>query len=413
MALSFLDFTATKRTLSNRNFALFTAGNAVSLIGTWIQRLAQAWLVWEMTESGTWLGAIAVAEFLPTIIVTPLVGALSDRVDRRMLSVFGQALSCLQAIILLTVTALGYATPEIIFGLALFGGGVYPLVQTARLSLIPSLLDKQDLTSAIAISAIVFNTSRIAGPALAGIVIAAFGPATAFGINAVTYLAVIFALLALKIPKTENKNQSRGGIISDMVTGWRYMATHKALGPLLLMWGVACVLSLPLQHLLPGIIDTVFNGGPGLLAALTATMGVTAVLTGLWMAQRSGVHGLTRITLIATAMTGLATAGFAATNLQIFAFALIGTLGLFGAALGTTSQTLVQATVDDAYRGRALSVWYTVITGGQALGALILGTLAERYGFGPPLVVGGLITTAFALTLLPKRRRYETVLEST
>lgn len=411
MASLLPDFSATRRVLSNRNFAIFTAGNFVSLVGTWIQRLAQGWLVWELTGSGTWLGAIAVAEFLPTIIVTPITGALADRFDRRRLAVIGQALACLQAITLCTVTALGWATPELIFALAMIGGIVYPLVQTARLTLIPSLLDKEDYTSAIAITAVSFNTTRIAGPAIAGVVISTFGIAPAFGMNAVSYMAVIFALLALKIPKFVKKESESSGILSDLIEGWRYMGSHPALGPLLGLWGVACLLALPLQHLLPGIIDTYYGGGPEMLATFTATMGIAAVFTGVYMAQRSGARGLTRITIIATLFTGAATAGFAATHVEFLAYVMIGVLGLFGVALGTTSQTLVQTAVDDSYRGRALSVWYTVIAGGQALGALILGSFAELYGFGPPLIAGGIITALAAVILYPRRKRYAAILE--
>lgn len=405
------DFSATRRVFSNRNFAIFTAGNFVSLVGTWIQRLAQGLLVWQLTGSATWLGAIAVAEFLPTIIVTPITGALADRFDRRRLAVIGQALACLQAIALCTVTALGWATPELIFALAMIGGVIYPLVQTARLTLIPSLLDKEDYTSAIAITAVSFNTTRIAGPAIAGVVISTFGIAPAFGINAVSYMAVIFALLALKIPKFVKKENESSGILSDLVEGWRYMGGHPALGPLLGLWAVACLLALPLQHLLPGIIDTYYGGGPKMLASFTATMGIAAVFTGVYMAQRSGARGLTRITIIATLFTGAATAGFAATHVEFLAYVMIGVLGLFGVALGTTSQTLVQTAVDDSYRGRALSVWYTVIAGGQALGALILGSFAELYGFGPPLIAGGIITVLAAMALYPRRKRYAILLE--
>lgn len=405
------DFTATRSIFSNRNFALFTAGNTVSLIGTWVQRLAQGWLVWEMTGSGTWLGAIAVAEFLPTIIITPITGTLSDRFDRRTLSVIGQSLACLQAIVLCTVTALGLATPQIIFMLAAFGGIVYPLVQTARLALVPSLIDRKDMTAAVAVTAIVFNVSRIVGPAVAGFVIAEFDVATAFGVNAVSYLFVIFALLALNIEKQPPHPANRPGMMADIVDGWQYTLSHRALGPLMGLWAIVCTLSLPLQHLLPGIIDTFYGGGPKLLAAFTATMGAAAVLAGLWMVQRSGNRGLTVITLIATLATGAATAAFAANHMQSLAYILIGVLGFLGAAIGTTSQTLVQTSVNDAYRGRALSVWYTAITGGQALGALVLGAAAERFGFGPPLIVGGFITVFWALVLLPKRHRFAALLE--
>jgi MFS family permease len=407
------DFSATRRVLSNRNFALYTAGNFVSLVGTWIQRLAQGWLVWQLTESGTWLGAVAVAEFLPTLIVTPITGALADRFDRRILAVIGQILACLQAVALCTITALGLATPELIFGLATIGGIVYPLVQTARLTLIPSLLDKKDYTSAIAITAVSFNVTRIAGPAIAGVVISTLGIAPAFGLNAVSYLAVIFALLALRIPKMDKQEKESTSIFADLIEGWRYMARHKALGPLLLLWGIACMFALPLQHLLPGIIDTYYGGGPEMLATFTATMGIAAVFTGVYMAQRSGPRGLTKMTLIATVFCGLATAGFAATHTELIAYIMIGVLGLFGVALGTTSQTLVQTAVDESYRGRALSVWYTVIGGGQALGALVLGALAELYGFGPPLIVAGMFTALAAVAMLPKRSRYANLLEQT
>ena len=307
--------------------------------------------MWELTGSGAWLGAIAVAEFLPTIIVTPIIGTLSDRIDRRILAVVGQALACLQAVILCAVTALGFATPELIFVLAAAGGIVYPLVQTARLTLVPSLIDKQDLTAAVAVTAIVFNVSRIVGPAVAGVIIAAFGVATAFGVNAVTYLAVIFALLALRIAKRQPDRTARSGFAADIVDGWRYTLTHPALGPLMALWSIVCILSLPLQHLLPGIIDTFYGGGPKMLADFTVTMGAAAVITGLWMIQRSGARGLTHITIFATLGTGVATAAFAATHMQWLAYALIGFIGFFGAAIGTASQTLVQTAVDDALPG--------------------------------------------------------------
>ena len=139
------------------------------------------------------------AEFLPSIIVTPLVGAWADRFDRRILSIIGQVLAGLQAATLCFITAAGLVTPQLIFALAIFNGVVFPLVQAARLTLVPSLLDKKDMTAAIAITAIIFNVTRIVGTALAGVIIATLGAATAFGINAVSFIAVIFALLALDI----------------------------------------------------------------------------------------------------------------------------------------------------------------------------------------------------------------------
>ena len=413
MTSRLFDFSASQRALSNRNFAIFTAGNVVSLTGTWIQRLAQGWLVWELTGSGTWLGAVAVAEFLPTIFVTPIVGALSDRFDRRLLSIIGQVLAGLQAAALCTITALGLVTAELVFALAIFGGVVFPLVQAARLTLVPSLLDKEDITPAIAITAIIFNVTRIVGPAIAGVVIATLGVATAFGLNAASFIAVIFALLALDIKADEGKPAERASLTTDLVDGWRYTLSHPAIGPLMGLGAIACMLPIPVQHLLPGIIDTFYNGGPEMLAAFTSTMGAAALLTGLWMAQRSGVQGMTIVTLVAVLGCGVFTVAFAATNTLWLAYGLIGVLGLFGSVIGVTSQTLVQTAVDEAYRGRAISVWYTAVNGGQALGALVLGAFAEVYGFDWPLIAGGIITGLWALALLPKRGRYAALLEKT
>ncbi len=411
MTSRLFDFSASRRALTNRNFAIFTAGNIISLTGTWIQRLAQGWLVWELTGSGTWLGAVAVAEFLPSIIVTPLVGALSDRYDRRLLSIIGQVLAGLQAAVLCIITALGVVTPQLVFALAVFGGIVFPLVQAARLTLVPSLLDKEDMTPAIAITAIIFNVTRIVGPALAGVIIATFGAATAFGINAVSFIAVIFALTVLDIRPEDYQTVQRTSLTTDMVDGWRYTLSHPAIGPLMGLWTTACMLTIPVQHLLPGIIDTFYNGGPEMLAAFTSTMGAAALLTGLWLAQRSGAKGMTVITLVATLGSGVFTAAFAANNTLWLAYGLIGLLGLFGSIIGTTSQTLIQTAVAEAYRGRAISVWYTAVNGGQALGALMLGAAAELYGFGIPLIAGGVITALWAVTLLPKRGRYAAILE--
>ncbi len=405
------DFSATKRVFSNSNFALFTAGNAISLIGTWVQRLAQGWLVWELTGSGTWLGAIAMAEFLPTVIITPITGSLADRFDRRKLSVIGQALACAQAVALCIVTALGWVTPELIFALATIGGIVYPLVQTARLTLVPSIIDKNDMTAAIAVTAIVFNVSRVVGPAIAGVVIAIFGVAAAFGVNAVSYLAVIVALLALRIEKQTASKRVPLSILADIIDGWRYTLTHPALGPLMALWAIVCTLALPFQHLLPGIISTFYAGGPRMLAGFTAIMGLAAVGAGLWMIQRSGTHGLTFISLIATLACGAFATAFATNQSLWLAYGLVGALGFFAAIIGTTSQTLVQTAVEDNYRGRALSVWYTAITGGQALGALVLGAAAERFGFGPPLIVGGMVTGLWAIALIPKRSTFASILE--
>ena len=185
MKFGYLDFSAPRRTLSNRNFAIYTAGNSISLIGMWVQRLAVAWLIWELTESGVWLGIIAMAEFIPTFLVTPISGVVADRYDRRNIAIIGQCLACLQAILLCFLMAIGKLTPEIIVVLSLLIGVVVAFNQTARLTLVPMMVPRENLTSALAITSVIFNLARFVGPGLAGIIIAYVGIAPAFAFNAI------------------------------------------------------------------------------------------------------------------------------------------------------------------------------------------------------------------------------------
>jgi len=401
MAWVTYDFAAVIRTFTNRNYAIFTIGNTISLIGTWMQRLAVGWLMWELTESGTWLGALAMAEFVPTIFVMPLSGVLADRLDRVWLSVLGQALACLQAIILWVLLLVNTVTPEILLSLSLYLGIVSPFTQTARLTIVPAMVPKAILVPAIAINSVIFNVARVIGPAVAGIIISFYGIVTTIAINAISFSAVIIALLALRLEIPRTSNNSQRNIVTDLAEGWRYTYIHPVLGKLMSLLLVCTLFTWPLNSMLPGIVATAFDGEPKTLAIYTSCIGTGAIVAGLWLAQR-GNSGLATLVSIAVVVNGLSVALFSGLNTFWMGAAVLLIIGFVGAVVGTGSQTVVQSMVEESLRGRAVSVWYVTMTAGPAIGALILGWLTETFGFGALFITGGLVTALAAAWNLGK-----------
>ena len=408
MRLPSFDFSATAETLQNRNFAIFTAGNGVALIGTWAQRLAVGWLTWHLTESGTWLGAVAMAEFAPVLFLAPVIGVLTDRYDRRRIAVIGQVFASIQAIVLAVLTLTGVITPVLVLALQLCSGVVQPLIQTARLVLVPMLLPPNRVGNGVAITSLMFNTARIIGPMIAGLLISAVGVGWAFALNAVTYVGVIVAVLALKLPPHQHVRRPGQHVLSgvggEISAGWRYVAKHPLLSWVIPTVGIASTLTWPIGDLMPGIADHVFARGAAGLATLTSAQGVGAILGGLFLAQRPSPDGLARIVITAMAINGTLVAVFAVTKIFWLAVPVILVSSFFSVMVGVGSQALAQTAVSDQMRGRTLSVWYTVTRVGPALGALILGSLSSTFGFSRPLFAAGLVSAAAAAATLWFRR---------
>ncbi len=417
MTLNTIKFRSFARALAHRNFALYMAGSSISLIGMWVQRLAMGWLIWELTGSGAWLGAIALAEFIPNFLITPFGGVLADRFDRRKLAVLAQSLACLQATLLCLLTALDQITPVLLLFLGFYSGLAFALGQSARLALIPSLIPKADLTAAIATSSVAFNIARVFGPAIAGIIISSFGVATAFGFNALSYVAVILALIALNLPPTQPKPRQSAHIVTqvltDFVEGWRYARSKTAIFSLILILSIEALFVRPLGDLLPGLVDSVFSKGPEGLAIFTACMGGGAILAGLYLAQKQNVSGLTRLTLGSIAINGVGVALFASTHIFWLGAGIMAVLGFTHVVSGTGSQTLIQSTVDDHMRGRVMGLWSLTLRGGPALGAVSLGWMSVFFGFSPPLIISGSVTAIIALFMFRFRHRLKDQLENT
>lgn len=401
-------FTALRRTLANRNFAMFTAGSLVSVVGTWVQRVAVGWLTWELTESAAWLGAVAAAEFLPTIIIAPLVGALADRHDRRTIALIGQVLATVQAAALAVLAIGGLITPLWILLLQLMSGLVQPMTQTARLVLVPSLVPRENLGNAVAITSLTFNTARIGGPALSGIMIATIGPGYAFALNAVSYLGVIASLIAMRIPPHVPDTGPRQGFWraawTDIVEGGRYVATHTDLRAAVGLIATSSVLTWPLSDLMAGISDHQLGRGVAGLAILTSAQGVGAICGGLFIAQRENHENALKNTMICMIACGLGLIAFGFNTVFWIAVPLAAVIATLSTIISISTQTTTQMVANERMRARTISTWYTVTRVGLALGALLLGTVANLTGFTFPLVMAGLMTVAAGLYFHRARR---------
>ena len=379
------------RALRNPNFGIYTAGSAVSLVGTWMQRVVTGWLTWELTGSGAWLGLVVFADLFPTVVVGPIAGAYADRSDRLRVTKISQALAMLQAVALFILTATGLINIWLLLVLTLFLGVVAAFNQPARLALIPALVPRSDLTAAVAVNSVVFNLARFIGPAAAGLIIATVGIPVAYGVNSVTFVAFLVALSKVRLNEEEGMPPKHGRLWADLVAGIRYTASHVGIATVLTLMIAANVGARPLIELLPGFAAAVFHAGATGLALLTSSVGAGAILAGLWLAGMSGGKSLGRAFLANTLISALSGVLFAATDSLWLAVPLLVVNGFAMAGMGISAQTLIQVSVDARMRGRVLSLFGLIFRGGPALGALIMGAASDHVGLRLPIFLGAVI----------------------
>jgi MFS family permease len=375
---------------ASRNYRLYASGNAVSLIGTWLQRVAMGWLAWQLTHSGAWLGLISFADLFPTVILSPWAGTLADRRDRVSVVLATQLGLMAQALLLAALTWTDIITIESLFALAAIAGIGNAVAQPARLALIPSLVEKSALASAVTINSIIFNGARFVGPAAAGIIIATGGVAPAFALNAVTYVAFIAALLRIDLRETRPPG-ARGKFIAEAIDGYRYAARHHGIGSMLLLMAATALFTRGFVELLPGFADAVFGRGPQGLAWLTAMTGLGAVCGGIWMLRRRGVAGLTQLIVWHTLLMGAALLAFTSTRIYFLALGCVFVAGFALIVTGVGAQTLVQNAVESGMRGRIMAIYGMIFRGGPAIGTLLMGTLSSHFGLRLPVAAGALL----------------------
>jgi predicted MFS family arabinose efflux permease len=377
-----------------------------------MQRVAVGWLAWDLTGSAFWVGMVAFADLAPAVLISPVAGAIADRVDRLRLSVVAQVAIACQAALIATITATGGMTIGLLVALEVLGGVAACFAQPARQALLPGVVPRADLPASVAVNSLVFNVARFIGPALAGPVILVWGVAPAVACNAVAYLFAALSLLVLRVePAARQGHPASKSLLGEMRDGLVYVARHPGLGPILLFAALAGTALRGLQEILPPFVDRLFQGGPEALAILTSAFGVGALVSGLALAARAQLVGTTRIAILAIAAQAVATAAFVSTGVFAVGVLCAALMGATASLHGISVQTLLHSACDPAMRGRVLAVWGLITRAGPAAGALALGAAGEAFGMAAPVYVASLIGLGIVLWGLSVMRRVAASLE--
>jgi MFS family permease len=396
----------------NANFGIYSAGSSVSLIGMWMQRIAIGWLTWELTGSGLWLGIVAFADFFPVILIGPIAGTAADRWDRLKVVKASQAISLVQATVLWALTVSGHMTIGLLVGLTAFQGFVVAFNQPARLAMVPSLVPQADMAGAVAINSIVFNVARFIGPIFAGLAIVWSGVAAAFAANALSYIVFLVALARIRIAPTVRKGEERASMAADLVAGIRYTATHPGIAALLVLLIAIGVGGRPMNELLPGFADEVYNSGAFGLSILASAIGGGAILGGFWLGQRARSSGLTMIAMMSPLVGAVATIAAISTDRLWFAAPAVVVFGFCMSTAGIAIQTLVQLAADRSMRGRVMGLYGLIFRGAPAVGALSAGLASAHFGLRLPVFFGALLVIAVGVWTYLSRDRVTAALET-
>ncbi|MFN4284077.1 MAG: MFS transporter [Alphaproteobacteria bacterium] len=400
---------AAMRVPAYRNYTLANSG---SLTGTWLQKLATGWLAWELTQSPSWLGILAFVDLMTIISVSPLVGAIADRVNRQRLMMVAQFIMMGQALLIAGLYASGAMTIWLLLALQILQSVGQGTHTASRMALVPNLVPKYLLAPAIGVNAMTYNVARFLGPALAGFVISQWGQLPAFVLNAMSYIPIIIVLWTMRLPTPEDVRKPEGGILAQIAEGMRYAANHPGIGPLMLIMGVVSFSVRALPDLLPGFAADVFGRGVDGLAWLTSAMGLGAAGAGLMLTRSNGTAGMTKRLTWNTLCIVIAILAFVATREFAVGIAAAVACGYALVSNGTGAQTLIQSAVDSAVRGRVMSTFVLVYQGMPALGGLAFGHLADEIGLRASFALGaGLCFLAF-LWMMRRKNAMAAALET-
>jgi MFS family permease len=381
------------RALRHRNFKLFFTGQSISLIGTWMTRVATSWLVYRLTGSALLLGFVGFAGQIPTFLLAPFAGVLVDRLNRRNMLVWTQALAGLQSLALAGLTLARIITVHEVIWLSVLQGLINAFDMPGRQAfLIQMVEDKQDLGNAIALNSSMVNVARLVGPALAGFVIAGVGEGYCFLIDGISYLAVIASLLMMRV-NIAPARRAAASILEQLKEGWTYVRGFPPIRTILLLFALISLMGMPFMVLMPIFASNVLHGGPHTLGFLLGASGVGALISAISLALRKTVRGLTTMIQISAALFGVGLICFGLSHTLLLSMSLMVVVG-FGMMQGlAASNTVIQTLVPEDKRGRVMSYYTMAFVGMAPFGSLLAGGLAHR--FGAPHAV--MITGAFCL----------------
>jgi MFS family permease len=377
------------RAFASRNYRLFFGGQSISLVGTWITRIATSWLVYRLTGSVLLLGVVGFCGQIPTLLLAPFAGVLVDRWNRHRILVVTQAFSLAQSAALAILTLAGVITVTHVLLLQLVQGIINAFDTPARQAFVSEMVeDRADLPNAIALNSSMVNGSRILGPSIGGVVIAAVGEGWCFALDALSYVAVIGSLLAMRL--TARPLPPRGTRMRDeLVTGFRYVTGFVPVRSALLLLSLVSIMGMPYTVLMPAISTNVLHGGPHTLGFLMTAAGVGALGGALYLASRRSVLGLGRAMAVAATTFG---AGLIAFSLSRVLWLSLLVLPIVGAGMMITmaaTNTIIQTIVSEELRGRVMAFYAMAFLGTAPIGSLLAGVAADRIGPQGTVLVGG------------------------
>lgn len=384
------------RPFRHRNFRLYFLGQLLSLHGTWMQSIAQAWLVYRLTDSSFMLGLVSFLNLMPVLLLGLFAGAVADRYSRYRLFWTTQTLAMLQAFTLGALTLSGHVQVAHILALAATLGIIHAFEIPARHALLASLVERAELPNAIGLNSSLFNLARFMGPALAGALIAVFSEGTVFVINGFSFLAVLLALFAMRPrPAMHVRPRESGGALEGLRFAWRQIRFRYALGLVALI----SLFGTPYLVLMPVFAREVFGGDAQQLGLLVGAAGLGALLAALRLAQRSHGQGLEKVIVVSALVAGLGLLLFSQSGSFAFALCVLPLTGFGITSLVATTNTFLQMEAEDSLRGRLMSLFSMVFLGSAPLGNLLAGSIAQHIGAPHTVLACALICLIGAMAL--------------
>jgi MFS family permease len=393
-------FSNTFRALKYYNFRLFFAGQFISLTGTWMQTVAQSWLVYRLTGSVVLLGLISFAGQIPVFLLAPFGGVIADKYNRQRILVITQTVSMLTAFVLAILTLTQTIEVWHLFVLAVCFGLANAFDIPTRQAFVADMVGREDLLNAIALNSTMFNGARIVGPAIAGILVAVVGEGWCFFVNSTSYIAVIAGILLMKI--TPVVREVKGSTLSNIAEGFRFVAQNPPVRSLLLLLGLVSLMGMPYAVLMPIFADKILGGGSQTLGLLMGASGTGALTAALLLASRKNVFGLGKWVLFASAGLGASLILFSFSNNFYLSLLFMLPIGFSMMTQMSSSNTLIQAMVPDELRGRVMSVYSMMFMGMAPLGALMAGSLAGILGAPNTVALGGLVCILGSILFLSR-----------
>lgn len=393
----------------HRNYRLFFTGQAISLVGTWMQQVAQAWLVLELTHDPLWLGVVAAAQFIPVMIFGLFAGVLADTLPKRPTLIVVQSVMMTLAAILAVLTATSLVTVPIIIGLALLLGCANAVDMPVRQSFVVEMVEREDIGNVVALNSAMFNGARIVGPAIAGLTIGIVGVAAAFAINALSFLAVIVGLAAmrredLREPPRMARPTSVAAVFEHLREGLAYVRSTPIVLLAVLVVGLVATVGMNFGVVVPALAQDVLHSGAAGFGFLMAASGVGSLLAALILAFGGAPHP-SRIAFGAIIL-GVGEVGLGVSRLFPVSMALMVAVGFGAILMAATANTVIQLTVPDGLRGRAMSVYTTIFAGSTPIGGPLMGGIASGFGVAVSMAVGGILALIVGLGAFAWTRRH-------